>query len=90
MSKSRGNQPNLLPGVDPEIDCQAAEESISGDIGGAAAADSEGEEQNHDHAHNFSWDDLEGEANSGVTTLAAWAPARAGWLQIFGAHRFGD
>ncbi len=90
MSKSRGNQPNLLPGVDPETDCQAAEDDSSGGIRGEAAVESQGEEQDHDHAHDFSWSDLESESDQSLDLISSLGAGTGRLAAISGTHCVGD
>jgi quinol-cytochrome oxidoreductase complex cytochrome b subunit/Fe-S-cluster-containing hydrogenase component 2 len=78
MSKSKGNPQNMLPGVNPESDCQEAEDSVTGTVSRHLAANGGDEEQEHD----LNWGDMQADGNKPAASIETWAPARAGWLRF--------
>jgi ferredoxin len=78
MSKSKGNQQNMLPDVNPETDCQELDDSVPGVIHRQPAA-SGGDEE---HQHDLNWGDMMVDGKKPVASIETWAPARANWLRF--------
>lgn len=77
MQTRKRNEPELLPGVDSEQDCQPGEP----DIHLLVQADNPlgGDESEDDHEHDVTWDGLK--TGNGFITggIASWIPLRGRW-----------
>lgn len=76
MLKKGKPTPNVLPGADPQTDCQTPDGEIDEpsavlevDPGGA----------HDDHEHDVTWRDVGDAGGESVQTIAGWIPQRAGW-----------
>ena len=78
MPVSKRKEPEVLPGADPESDCQTPEDEI-GLIGVGEQHDDYDED---DHEHDVTWSDVEGETAVSVQRINNWIPVRAAWSKF--------
>lgn len=76
MLKNGKPTPNILPGADPQTDCQTPEEEI---VESAAAQEAVRGEAHNDHEHDVTWRDVGEAGEKSTQTIAGWNPQRAGW-----------
>jgi hypothetical protein len=79
MLKKGKPQQNLLPGADPQADCQTPEESIKESEPVSELEEPVQDQQHDDHDHDVSWRDVGGGSGERPTSIAGWIPQRAGW-----------
>lgn len=80
MLRKEKPQPDVLPGADPQLDCQTTEEQL--DVLITEPEPGEGsQDQNHgdDHDHDVSWRNVGGAWEENPDAIANWIPQRAGW-----------
>ena len=80
MLRKEKPQPDVLPGADPQLDCQTTEEQL--DVLITEPEPGEGsQDQNHGdaHDHDVSWRNVGGAWEENPDAIANWIPQRAGW-----------
>ena len=80
MLKKGKPQPNVLPGADPQVDCQTPEE-ITIESGAGTDPEDPTQDREHDdgHDHDVTWRDVGVAESERPGTIADWIPQRAGW-----------
>ncbi len=82
MTKRNSKQANLLPGVDPETDCQNTDDLALDPSNTKAEAKIGPAAHSEEHAHDFSWNDASDGVPSTGNLIASWIPSRARWLRL--------
>jgi formate hydrogenlyase subunit 6/NADH:ubiquinone oxidoreductase subunit I len=76
MLKKGKPQQNLLPGADPQADCQSPEGAPSEFIPLSPAEETLWDD---DHDHDLSWHEIDIDGYEQRETIASWIPQRAAW-----------